>query len=81
MQYLRALSNNSRYYYDGRVHIIPEFDGVRLMTNDTCEFVHKVASKLKYQGNSQAIIDNFQVLLKRYSVLGRLLPLRSFWTR
>ncbi|KAJ5527441.1 hypothetical protein N7513_011600 [Penicillium frequentans] len=32
----------SKYYYDGRVHVIPEFDGVRLLTNDTCEFLHKV---------------------------------------
>lgn len=31
-----------RYYYDGRVHVIPEFDGVRLITNETCEFLHKV---------------------------------------
>ncbi|RMJ22317.1 Vacuolar protein [Aspergillus sp. HF37] len=31
------------YYYDGRVHVVPEFDGVRLLTNDTCEFLHKVA--------------------------------------
>ncbi|KAJ5918963.1 Vps16 N-terminal [Penicillium verhagenii] len=33
---------SSKYYYDGRVHVIPEFDGVRLLTNDTCEFLHKV---------------------------------------
>ncbi|KAJ5629858.1 hypothetical protein N7528_003515 [Penicillium herquei] len=32
----------SKYYYDGRVHVISEFDGVRLLTNDTCEFLHKV---------------------------------------
>ncbi|KAJ6119938.1 Vps16 N-terminal [Penicillium sp. IBT 18751x] len=32
----------SKYYYDGRVHVIPEMDGVRLVTNDTCEFLHKV---------------------------------------
>ncbi|KAK2773743.1 hypothetical protein FQN53_003980 [Emmonsiellopsis sp. PD_33] len=32
----------ARYFYDGRVHIIPDFDGVRLLTNDTCEFLHKV---------------------------------------
>ncbi|KAJ5310153.1 uncharacterized protein N7443_002614 [Penicillium atrosanguineum] len=32
----------SKYYYDGRVHVIPEMDGVRLITNDTCEFLHKV---------------------------------------
>ncbi|OJJ37415.1 hypothetical protein ASPWEDRAFT_108260 [Aspergillus wentii DTO 134E9] len=33
----------TRYFYDGRVHVIPEFDGVRLITNDACEFLHKVA--------------------------------------
>ncbi|OQE31828.1 hypothetical protein PENSTE_c001G10201 [Penicillium steckii] len=32
----------SKFYYDARVHVIPEFDGVRLITNDTCEFLHKV---------------------------------------
>ncbi|EEQ89941.1 hypothetical protein RJZ56_004756 [Blastomyces dermatitidis] len=32
----------ARYFYDGRVHIIPDFDGVRLLTNDACEFIHKV---------------------------------------
>ncbi|KAJ5243033.1 Vps16 N-terminal [Penicillium citrinum] len=32
----------SKFYYDARVHVIPEFDGVRLVTNDTCEFLHKV---------------------------------------
>lgn len=31
------------YYYDGRVHVIPEFDGVRLVTNEACEFLHKVS--------------------------------------
>ncbi|KAJ5098698.1 hypothetical protein N7532_005699 [Penicillium argentinense] len=31
----------SKFYYDARVHVIPEFDGVRLITNDTCEFLHK----------------------------------------
>ncbi|KAJ5279625.1 hypothetical protein N7478_004997 [Penicillium angulare] len=33
---------SSKYYYDDRVHVIPEFDGSRLLTNDTCEFLHKV---------------------------------------
>lgn len=36
----------SRYYYDGHVHVIAEFDGVRLITNDTCEFLHKVSGRL-----------------------------------
>lgn len=39
----------TRYFYDGRVHVLPEFDGVRLLTNDTCEFLHKVASKYSDQ--------------------------------
>ncbi|THC94831.1 hypothetical protein EYZ11_005703 [Aspergillus tanneri] len=32
----------ARYYYDDTVHVMPEFDGVRLITNETCEFLHKV---------------------------------------
>ncbi|EAU33909.1 conserved hypothetical protein [Aspergillus terreus NIH2624] len=36
----------ARYYYDGAVHVIPEFDGVRLLTNDTCEFLHKVTDSI-----------------------------------
>lgn len=31
-----------KYYYDGRVHVIPDYDGVRLITNDVCEFLQKV---------------------------------------
>ncbi|OJJ51089.1 hypothetical protein ASPZODRAFT_56501 [Penicilliopsis zonata CBS 506.65] len=31
------------YYYDGRIHVVPEFDGVRLITNDSYEFLHSVA--------------------------------------
>ncbi|GCB19159.1 probable vacuolar protein sorting-associated protein 16 homolog [Aspergillus awamori] len=37
----------ARYYYDGTVHVVPEFDGVRLITNDTCEFLHKVVDLLE----------------------------------
>ncbi|KAL2000523.1 hypothetical protein VTN02DRAFT_2963 [Thermoascus thermophilus] len=33
---------SSKYFYDGHVHVIPDFDGVRLITNDACEFLHKV---------------------------------------
>jgi vacuolar protein sorting-associated protein 16 len=32
----------SKYFYDSRVHMIPELDGVRLVTNDTCDFLQKV---------------------------------------
>lgn len=33
----------TRFYYDsGRVHLIPDFDGVRVIANDTCDFIQKV---------------------------------------
>ncbi|KAI9787079.1 MAG: hypothetical protein M1835_002860 [Candelina submexicana] len=32
----------SKYYYDGRVHLIPDLDGMRLITNDVCEYLQKV---------------------------------------
>ena len=31
-----------RYYYDGWVHLLADIDGVRLITNDVCEFLQKV---------------------------------------
>ncbi|KAL8674990.1 MAG: hypothetical protein Q9168_000584 [Polycauliona sp. 1 TL-2023] len=31
-----------RYYFDGWVHLLPDTDGVRLITNDICEFLQKV---------------------------------------
>lgn len=31
-----------KYYYDGWVHLLPDVDGVRLVTNDVCEFLQKV---------------------------------------
>lgn len=42
---MESIANNIRYFYDGRVHVISEFDGVRLITNDACEFLHKVPGK------------------------------------
>ncbi|TID18954.1 putative vacuolar protein sorting vps16 protein [Venturia nashicola] len=30
------------YVYDGWVHIIPDYDGIRLFTNEVCEFLQKV---------------------------------------
>ncbi|EAA33636.3 vacuolar protein sorting-associated protein 16 [Neurospora crassa] len=33
----------ARFYYDnGRIHILPDFDGVRVLANDTCDFLQKV---------------------------------------
>ncbi|KAI4173957.1 MAG: hypothetical protein LQ343_002725 [Gyalolechia ehrenbergii] len=31
-----------KYYFDGWVHLHPDIDGVRLITNDVCEFLQKV---------------------------------------
>lgn len=32
----------AKYFYDGRVHLIADHDGVRLITNDVCDFIQKV---------------------------------------
>ena len=32
----------NRYFYDGWVHLLADIDGVRLITNDVCEFLQKV---------------------------------------
>ena len=37
-----AVADSCRYYYDGWVHLLADIDGLRLMTNDVCEFLQKV---------------------------------------
>ncbi|KXX78949.1 putative vacuolar protein sorting-associated protein 16 [Madurella mycetomatis] len=33
----------ARFFYDsGRVHLVPDYDGVRIIANDTCDFLQKV---------------------------------------
>lgn len=32
----------SKHYYDDQVHVVPDVDGIRLLTKDVCEFLHKV---------------------------------------
>ncbi|KAL2169766.1 hypothetical protein VTG60DRAFT_5662 [Thermothelomyces hinnuleus] len=35
--------SSAKFYYDGgRVHIVPDYDGVRIIANDTCDFLQKV---------------------------------------
>ncbi|KAJ5160211.1 uncharacterized protein N7482_007215 [Penicillium canariense] len=61
----------SKYYYDGRVHVIPEFDGVRLITNDTCEFLHKVTDvteeifRLGSSSPASVLLDSVDQLEKK----------------
>ena len=45
----RRLTKLCRYYYDGWVHLLPDIDGVRIVTNDVCEFLQKVPGKFTYQ--------------------------------
>ncbi|TLD04900.1 uncharacterized protein PgNI_09463 [Pyricularia grisea] len=30
------------FFYNGRIHIVQDFDGVRVLTNETCDFLQKV---------------------------------------
>ena len=32
----------SKYFYDSFVHLLPEIDGIKVMTSDVCEFLQKV---------------------------------------
>ncbi|KAH8702771.1 Vps16, N-terminal region-domain-containing protein [Phaeosphaeriaceae sp. PMI808] len=32
----------AKFYYDSWVHLLPDVDGIRLLTNEVCEFVQKV---------------------------------------
>lgn len=42
-------SERNRYFYDGWVHLLPDIDGVRLMTNDVCELLQKVPGIIQTQ--------------------------------
>ncbi|KAJ5246686.1 hypothetical protein N7468_001669 [Penicillium chermesinum] len=61
----------SKYYYDGRVHVIPEFDGVHLLTNDSCEFLHKVDGtteeifRLGASSPSSVLLDSVEQMEKK----------------
>ena len=58
-----------RYYYDGWVHLLPDIDGVRIITNEVCEFLQKVPGRLKVRfrlrcaenSNSDATEDIFKL--------------------
>lgn len=32
----------TKFYYDSWVHLLPDVDGIRLLTNDVCEYIQKV---------------------------------------
>ncbi|KAI9816858.1 MAG: hypothetical protein M1827_001503 [Pycnora praestabilis] len=61
----------SKYFYDGRVHLVPDIDGVRLLTNDVCEFLQKVPDvteevfKLGSSSPASVLIDAIDQLEKK----------------
>ncbi|KAL5046114.1 hypothetical protein BDW71DRAFT_182838 [Aspergillus fruticulosus] len=61
----------ARYYYDGTVHMLPEFDGVGLLTNDTYEFLHKVSDvteaifRLGSTSPASVLLDSIDLLEKK----------------
>ena len=60
-----------KYYYDGWVHIIPDIDGVRLITNEVCEFLQKVPEdseevfKLGSTSPASVLLDAVEELEKK----------------
>lgn len=61
----------AKYYYDDIVHVIPDVDGVRLITSQSCEFLHKVPDDseevFKLGANSPApvLFDSIDLLEKK----------------
>ncbi|KAF2196997.1 vacuolar protein sorting-associated protein 16 [Delitschia confertaspora ATCC 74209] len=35
----------TKFYYDAWVHLLPDVDGLRLLTNDVCEYIQKVPAE------------------------------------
>ncbi|KAL8710059.1 MAG: hypothetical protein Q9220_005330 [cf. Caloplaca sp. 1 TL-2023] len=60
-----------KYYFDGWVHLLPDVDGVRLVTNDVCEFLQKVSDstedvfKLGSTSPASVLLDAADQLEKR----------------
>lgn len=61
----------AKYYYDDVVHVIPDVDGVRLLTSDVCEFLHKVPDpteevfKLGSTSSASVLLDSIELLDKK----------------
>lgn len=60
-----------KYYYDDQVHVVPDIDGVRIITNDVCEFLHKVPDqleeifKLGSMSPASILVDSIELLEKK----------------
>ena len=60
-----------KYFYDGWVHLLPDVDGVRLITNDVCELLQKVPEeteevfKLGSTAPASVLLDAVEQLEKK----------------
>lgn len=60
-----------KYFFDGWVHLLPDIDGVRLITNDVCEVLQKVPEeteevfKLGSTAPASVLLDAVQQLEKK----------------
>jgi hypothetical protein len=60
-----------KFYYDDQVHVVPDLDGVRLLTNEACEFLHKVPDaledvfKLGSTSAASVLLDSIELLEKK----------------
>lgn len=61
----------SKHYYDDQVHVVPDVDGIRLLTKDVCEFLHKVPDateevfKLGSTSPAADLFDSIDLLEKK----------------
>ncbi|KAI9796995.1 MAG: hypothetical protein M1825_006274, partial [Sarcosagium campestre] len=61
----------SKYFYDDRVHLVPDLDGVRVISSDVCEFLQKVPDvteevfKLGSTASASVLVDAVDQLEKK----------------
>ncbi|KAL9113155.1 MAG: hypothetical protein Q9227_002767 [Pyrenula ochraceoflavens] len=60
-----------KFFYDGQVHVIPDLDGVRLITTDVCEFLQKVPDvteevfRLGSTSPASVLVDSMELLERK----------------
>ena len=58
----------AKFYYDDRVHVVPDTDGIRLFTNRVCEFLQKVPDpteevfRLGSTSSASVLMDSIDLL-------------------
>ena len=61
----------AKYYYDSQVHVVPDVDGVRIISNESCEFLHKVPDateevfRIASEAAAAVLLDSIDLLEKK----------------